>query len=292
MTVTLENEQLKAVFTENGAEMVSLFGKEKRIEYLWQADPKFWGRHAPVLFPIVGRLKDDHYRFGEQSYELHQHGFARDQQFSLTKKTAELVTFTLSSSEVSKSKYPFDFILRVTYQLYSDKVSVSYNVENPSSKELYFSIGGHPAFNVPLTKEGDSFENYHVEILPYKKRKQIGLVGNYTDLAHAQIKDIAQIALSRKTFSKDAVILELQEEQTTLLLTNKKEDCGVRLQMEDAQYCGIWSPYPADAPFVCLEPWWGLADDLTASGKLSEKQAIHALPAYAKFTGNYAITVF
>ncbi|MCP9327862.1 aldose 1-epimerase family protein [Liquorilactobacillus satsumensis] len=292
MTVTLENNKLRVVFSEHGAEMVSLYGKEKQFEYLWQADPQYWGRHAPVLFPIVGRLQADHYRFAGQSYEMHQHGFARDQDFTVVKQTKTAVVFELKASSSTKEKYPFAFVLKLSYTLHAESVAVTYTVENPANQKSYFSIGGHPAFNLPMGDPQLDFADYHVELTPHKERQQISLVGNYTDVAHAVKTTTNDIALSHKLFAHDALIFNLQAEPTTLTLTDAAAHTGVTLRLENAEYCGIWSPYPAQAPFVCLEPWWGLADDVTARGELSTKNAIHALPAQTSFTGKYEISVF
>ena len=145
--ISISNEFLEATYHEKGAELSSLKSKTSGIEYIWQADPEHWGRHAPVLFPIVGKLKNDTYRFEDKSYVLTQHGFARDRRFELINANQESVTFQLKWSEGSLTTYPFKFILEISYSLENTTLVTSYKVANDDDIDLYFSIGAHPAFN-------------------------------------------------------------------------------------------------------------------------------------------------
>ncbi|ULQ49507.1 aldose 1-epimerase family protein [Liquorilactobacillus nagelii] len=290
MEVYLENEQVKATFSNHGAELQSLFNKDTQIEYLWQADAKFWGRHAPVLFPFVGRLKDDQYCYGGENYEMHQHGFARDSDFEVIEKDSDHLIFELNSSATTKAIYPFDFKLRIGYFLQASALKVSYQVENLSDEKMLFSIGGHPAFNVPLQKD-ESFDDYLVEFQPVGNYLKIPLVGNYTDISAAQDDRMAGLRLTRTAFKKDALIYQLAH-PVLLELTTTAHRHGVRLDLPATEYVGIWSPYPAEAPFVCIEPWWGLADDLSSTGELQQKRGIHELAQQQLFNASYTISIF
>ena len=289
--LSLENEKIKAVFSPHGAELQSLVNQKTGQEYLWQADPKFWGRHAPVLFPIVGRLKDDKYRFAGKTYKMHQHGFARDLDFTVVKQTPEQLVFCLKNSPATEKMYPFDFELFISYQLTGDQLQVSYQVKNPAEQKLLFSLGGHPAFTVPLAEDED-FNDYLVEFQPVGDYQKIPLTGNYTDFSAAQKDRLAGLKLSHETFKNDALIYQLKQQPLTLELTTGRHQHGVLLKMPAADYIGIWSPYPAQAPFVCLEPWWGLADDLAASGEFTHKRGLHLLNGHEIFTAGFTLTTF
>ena len=291
MTVSLENEFLRVSFSEHGGELVSLFNKKNKLEYLWQADSKYWGRHAPVLFPIVGRLKDDEYLYEQHKYLMKQHGFARDMDFEIEARTDKQLIFRLKSNKITLEKYPFEFVLRIKYELDLDTLNVEYLVDNPSTSQLLFSVGGHPAFNVPLSTT-EEFSDYQVVISPNKTYQQIHLQGNYSDFRHSQPFTANSIDVNRETFKDDAIILKLDEEGTVLTLTTHQEKNGIRFSTGNAQYVGVWSKYPDDAPFVCIEPWWGLADDINTSGKLTEKVGVHVLEANKSFSGFYKIQVF
>ncbi len=132
------------------------------MEYLWQADPGHWARHAPILFPFVGKLKDNQYHYRGNTYQIGQHGFARDQRFTEVEKTATSIKLALKSSTESKRIYPFDFELTLAYTLSENSINVSYEVLNPSADPLYFSIGGHPAFNCPL-EAAKQRSDYHLK---------------------------------------------------------------------------------------------------------------------------------
>lgn len=165
MNYTLKNDQLSVTVDTFGAEMHSI--QHDDIEYLWQADPKFWGRHAPVLFPIVGKLKNGQYHYNEQTYQMGGHGFARDNDFELIKKSDNELVFELRDNEDSLNHYPFHFNFRVSYKLVDNKIRVRYEVKNEDEKFMSFGVGAHPAFNVPL-KNG-TFEDYQLTVSPDEK---------------------------------------------------------------------------------------------------------------------------
>lgn len=181
MTVIIQNDQLIAEIAEHGAELISLKSKEHGLEYIWQGDPAYWGRHAPVLFPFVGRLKDDQYVYQGKTYQMGQHGFARDMDFEVIEHGQEMASFILRSTPETLEKYPFDFELVISYELGGDGITVHYQVANTGEKEMFFSIGGHPAFNVPL-EEGLSFEDFYLAFSPLKSRLRLPLKGPFIDM--------------------------------------------------------------------------------------------------------------
>ncbi len=159
---TIENQELKVSIEAKGAELQSLYHKDYQLEYMWSGDPAFWGKHAPLLFPIVGTLKGNTYYYEGRAYSLPRHGFARDREFTVESQRADSITFLLQSDEQTRAVYPFEFELRVGYRLVSNKVSTTYQIRNPSSEPMYFSVGGHPAFRVPLVPDTE-YTDYYLE---------------------------------------------------------------------------------------------------------------------------------
>jgi len=290
MTVHIENEFLTATFAEKGAELISLKAKENGLEYIWQADPNYWARHAPVLFPIVGRLKEDTYHYQNQAYHLSQHGFARDLDFEVIEKGAETVAFALSATAETKKNYPFDFHLVITYSLTGQELTVHYQVENSGQETMYFSIGGHPAFNVPLDSSL-SFEDYYLSFTPKKSRTQIPLQGPYADFEN---KTLAQtntdVNLTHAIFQNDALIFETKGTNSFCIMSDESPH-SITLTITDMPFVGIWSPAAKKAPFVCIEPWCGIADAVQTNGVLSDKIGINQLSPAGRFQTSYTISV-
>ncbi|WP_207940889.1 hypothetical protein DOK78_001566 [Enterococcus sp. DIV2402] len=290
MDITIETPHLKAVISTHGAELKSLKSKETEIEYIWQADPKHWARHAPVLFPFVGSLKDNQYTYQGKTYELPQHGFARDMEFSVLEQKEDAVSFILEDTPETKKVYPFDFKLVLSYELGGDGIVVKYRVENPTGEEMYFSIGGHPAFNVPL-EEGLSFEDYFLEPSPMKSRVIVPLRGRYVNLDQRTLGQTnTNIALTHDLFKNDALIFETIG-LNSFSIRSENSPHSVTLTYNNMPYVGIWSTYPVESPFVCIEPWEGIADTHDASGELTEKLGIRKLDAHEVFETKYSITV-
>lgn len=289
MTVQIENEFLIATIAEDGAELISLKSKKNNIEYIWQGDPAFWGRHAPVLFPVVGRLKDDQYTYQNQTYPMSQHGFARDSLFNVIEHGTELVSLSLKSNKETKKVYPFDFELILSYLLEENNLVVRYQVENTGASDMYFSIGGHPAFNVPL-ESGLTFDDYYLSFSPKKSRTQIPLAGPFADFEHKTLGQTnTSLDIRRELFNEDAIIFETKGANAFTIETDEGAH-SISLSYTDMPYVGIWSPYPQEAPFVCIEPWCGIADEVNATGNLVDKKGINTLAASDIFKTQYTLT--
>lgn len=289
--ITLENQYLVVTVSEKGAELTSVKNKENQIEYLWQGNPAFWKRQAPVLFPFVGRLKNDQYEYNNKTYPMSQHGFARDYTFNVTHQSESEVALELTANEATKEHYPFDFRLTLTYSLEKQTVRTAYQVENLNHQEkMYFSIGGHPGFNIPLTNE-TSFEDYYLSFLPKRSRTLIPLKGSYLDFENRTLGQTnTDIALRRALFDQDALIYETKNKNTFSIRSDKTPH-GIAVSFEDFPYVGIWSPAKQDAPLVCIEPWFGIADSIDASGKLEEKMGTQLLEPNGTFNCHYDITI-
>lgn len=291
MSLILENDTLCAKITEHGAELTSLANKKNGIEYLWQGDPAFWGRHSPVLFPIVGRLKDDTYEFSGNKYHLNQHGFARDLDFTVVETTKTTATFELVSSEETKKRYPFEFKLVLTYTLTETGLKFNYTVFDLGENPMYYGLGAHPAFSTKLLAN-DSYTDYQVELAPKAKRKMIPLRANLLDLENAHYSETSILPITHDLFKDDALVYELEKNPLEATLRNTKHGHGVTLTVSDAKAFGIWSCYPAKGDFVCLEPWWSVADIYQTTGKLEEKYLLERLAGHQSKEYSFEITIF
>ncbi|MCX3264544.1 aldose 1-epimerase family protein [Pedobacter agri] len=272
--ITLENDYLKVSLNAKGAELQGLYSKETEIEYLWNANPKYWAKHSPVLFPIVGSLKDDHFKYKGKSYELPRHGFARDHVFEIEKTSSAEAVFTLTQSDETLKVYPFHFKLKLIYKLIDRKLNLTYEVINTGNETLLFSIGAHPAFAVPNTPN-TNYEDYYLafntdEKLTYWKLED-GLVANETGNIEL---DGHKLNLKHELFYNDALVFKNMQSSCISLLNNKN-DYGLHFHFEDFPFFGIWAA--KDAPFICLEPWCGVADGVNHDHQLQRKEGITSL---------------
>jgi galactose mutarotase-like enzyme len=285
--IILENETLTASFNPKGAELQSLKSKVDHTEYIWNADPAFWAKHSPVLFPIVGALKDNAYYYEGVRYELSRHGFARDQEFEVEPVNATEVVFTLRSSEETRLVYPFDFVLSLRYKLSENGLSCSYEVQNPEDKELLFSVGGHPAFATPV--EGLSYNDYR---LTFNADTEISYHKIVDNLISAQTVllplENQELPLKHELFYEDALVFKtLKSNQITL--TNTVNQKGLEFSFENFPYFGIWAA--KDANFVCLEPWCGIADASDHNQQLAEKEGIINLPPHQNWARTWTVKI-
>ena len=286
----LKNEQIAITVDSHGAELKSLKKLADDQEYMWCGDAKFWGRTSPVLFPFVGGLKNKEYRFEGKTYSMTQHGFARDMDFELETQTESELWFTLESTEETLARYPFPFILNLGYRLEGSTVTVLWKVANPSEKQMYFSIGGHPAFNCPLT-EGTKQSDYSVsfadtdEIVSTRISEE-GLATGCMDIYH--LAD-GHLSLTSNLFDHDALVIE-DHQTDTVALCRKDGTPYLTVKME-APLFGIWSPPGKNAPFVCIEPWYGRCDDEYFDGDLTEREWGNKLAPHHTFEASYTITV-
>lgn len=284
----LQNELFRAVFNKKGAELCSLQSAD-RLEYIWQADPAIWPRHAPLLFPIVGRLKDNTYRLGENAYSLPQHGFARDRDFRCVSQSTTSLTFELQADEETEKVYPFLFRLQVIYTLIDNTLTTAYLLENTGEKELLFSIGAHPGFRCPLF-EGEHLSDYYLEFEQNHLQRSLlseGLLGEHSEKL---VLSGNKLPLTHELFDADALVFA-DKQIKDLRLKSTRHSHEVRMTCEDWPWFGIWSKKGA-SPFVCLEPWMGITDGVNASGKLEEKAGIMKLAPNRDFHCSFTLSFF
>lgn len=292
-TCTIKNERLSVTIAAHGAELSSIYDKANDRELVWQADPAFWNRHAPVLFPNVGKYYGGHFTHNGTDYPMGQHGFARDTEFEQAASGENFVTYRLCADEESKKVYPFDFVLEITHRLNGNRLTVEWNVKNTDNKEMYFTIGGHPAFNVNVLPDTD-FEDYSLVFKEGTEKLSYVLLDAESGTAigdkvyELELTD-SKYALKKDMFDKDALVFDGgQIEWAALALPDGKP--YIALESKGFPNFGIWSK--PGAPYVCLEPWCGRCDNKGFEGEISEKPGIIALKAGETFKKSYDIIVY
>ncbi|MCG9792902.1 aldose 1-epimerase family protein [Flavobacterium algicola] len=283
MKTTLDNAYLTVQINSMGAELISIKDK-KNTEYMWEGNPKFWGKHSPVLFPIVGALKNDTYQYNGKNYQLSRHGFAREMEFNLIENSATKAIFAIASNADTLLKYPFEFELQIIYTLVKNNIQIEYQVVNKNAYDMPFSIGAHPAFALP--KE---FEEYSLQ---FSEKEQL----HYNILENNLIADTTKelpldysnsIALEYSLFENDALIFKNLQSKTVSILEGKREI--VRVHYEDFPSLGIWTM--PNAPFLCIEPWLGYADTVNCTGNIFEKEGILVVQPNEQFHSKYTIEI-
>ncbi|MDN6625803.1 MAG: aldose 1-epimerase family protein [Pisciglobus halotolerans] len=290
--ITLENEELLVTVSEEGAELQKIYHKKEELDYLWDGNPEYWGRHAPLLFPIIGRLNEDKYKKDGKLYEMTQHGFARDKTFKVGSQSNESVEFVLEQDEDTLVHYPYDFKLTVTYTLKGSLLAVDYKVKNNSNEQMPFSLGAHPAFNVPLKKD-ESFDDYTVTInpreeayyfesnpLPFRNGKRSVL---------GEMKD-GVMALNHAIFDEGLIIIDEPKMDTITLEGPEKH--GVTLNVAEFPYVCLWTKEEANAPFLCIEPFFGLPDIAGEIGELEHKGGVILLEEEQERNLGFTIDLF
>jgi galactose mutarotase-like enzyme len=282
MDVVIQNSEFQATINAKGAELVSMLNKKTSREFIWDGNPNFWGKHSPVLFPIVGTLKDNFYIYENKKYELSRHGFARDLDFEILLKTENKVTFSLKASEFTKKKFPFDFELQISYTLENSELKIGYSIFNHGKEKMPFSIGAHPAFALP-----ENFENYTLE---FEKQENLDCFVLENDLIASSYPISLlekKMPLTYSIFEKDALIFKkIQSKKITIL---EKNLSLLSIKFEDFKNLGIWTK--TGAKFICLEPWLGYSDTTISNGNIFDKEAIQVLESHKKSYYEFSIEI-
>lgn len=288
---TLKNDILTVEVSGHGAELTSI--RKESTEYLWQADPAFWGRHSPVLFPIVGSVWEKRYRVEGKEYELGQHGFARDMDFTLVNATETEVRYRLESTPETLAKYPWPFVLEIAYRLHDGNLDVIWEVSNPGTEEMFFQIGAHPAFCYPdydpqtMERGFLSFDrNEGLECIRIKEKGCVDAETRYP----LEVPQDGLFPLTRETFDAIDTIM-LQDSQIGKVTLHRADGSPWLSLSFDAPVVGIWSPPTKNAPFICIEPWYGRCDRAGYEGDYREKDWINRLGAGETFRSVYTISI-
>jgi len=282
LNTIISNSILKASIKHAGAELFSLKNNQNK-EFIWEGNPAFWGKHSPILFPIVGTLKNNKYTINEKEYELPRHGFARDMEFDLISSTENSAVFSLQSTPETLKKYPFEFELQLIYTLHEATLDIEYKVINKGNTKLPFSIGAHPALALP-----DSFENYSIQ---FEKEEQLKYYLLENDLISNQTKILETknnfVPLTYQLFENDALIFKTLDSNSLTIFENSKP--YIKVDFEDFPSLGIWTK--EQAPFICIEPWLGYSDTAENSGDLFEKEGVLILDANQSFDSKFSIQI-
>lgn len=282
MKITLSNSELTATINTFGAELISIKNNSNR-EYIWEGNPNYWGKHSPILFPIVGSLKNNNYIYNNSIYHLPRHGFARDMDFEVKEKTDIEVVFSLKQTGATLEKYPFNFELQISYTLTNSVLKIGYKVINNNDFSMPFSIGAHPAFALP-----SDFKNY--ELLFEKSEKLIvstlenDLISNATYILPMENNSLR---LNYSLFENDALVFKTIASKSVSITENKIP--FLKVHYNDFPSLGIWTK--SQAPFICIEPWIGYADTIENNGNLEDKEGIQILGENQTFETNYLIEI-
>ncbi|MBF7091474.1 aldose 1-epimerase family protein [Flavobacterium sp. ALJ2] len=282
MITIISNSKLTASIKHTGAELFSLKNTHNK-EYIWEGNPAFWGKHSPVLFPIVGTLKNNTYTINAMPYHLPRHGFARDLEFNLISKTDESAVFSIQSNNETLKIYPFEFELQIIYTLVDSQLDIEYKVINKTDLNMPFSIGAHPAIALPENFEDYTLEFEKKEVLKYSLLEN-DLISNKTK--QLETKE-GQIQLNYSLFKNDALIFKSLESNTLAILKNNTP--YVKVDFTSFPSLGIWTK--ENAPFICIEPWFGYSDTPENSGNLFEKEGILTLEANKIFNSKFSIEI-
>ena len=282
MITILKSDKLIAKINHKGAELISLKNDVEK-EFIWNGNPEFWSKHSPILFPIVGTLKNNEYYFEGKKYSLNRHGFARDMDFELIAKTDSTAVFSLVNNTNTLNVYPFEFELLLNYELTDNSLIITFKVINKNLFSMPFSIGAHPAFAL-----SEQFENYSLDFEYSEKlicfELENDLLSNVTNSIQ---RNENNVALHYDLFEKDALVFKKIKSKKITLLENKKP--FLCIQFDDFPSLGIWTK--PKAPFICIEPWLGYADTTANSGNILEKEGIKIIEANEIFELEYSITL-
>ena len=290
MYYTLQNDKISLSVDTLGAQMISLKSADG-VEYLWQGDPQYWGDQAPNLFPFIGRLTNDSYRYLGQVYPMHIHGFAATMEFTATEQTDQSSTLALKSSKESLEQYPFDFKFEICYSLWENTVDIAYRVYNLNERTMPFGIGGHPGFNIPLVPT-ERFEDYELVFSCPCQPDRVGftpaLYLSGQDEAYS-LRDNQYLQLQHSLFDEDAIILKNMAREVSLL--SKVSGRGVCITYPGMPYLGIWHWPKTDATYVCIEPWSSLPSRQDVVEEFTCKSDLVQLPAKNTYATVWSVTL-
>ncbi len=291
----IENETLSAVIDVHGAELTSLKRRDSGEELIWTAQKEYWGRHAPMLFPIVGKVWNGEYRVGNMTYSLPQHGFARDRDFKVLCNDGDSIVLCLESDEQSLKVYPYPFRIEASYRLIGNTLHVEWRIKNPGADVMYYQIGAHPGFNYRDFSKEDSIHGFFRLIQAEEPVSQL-IIGQFTpdgfrsdSASMMELDSDAMLPLTSGLFDNDALVIEEHQIDQVILYD---KDCApyIAVETQDAPVWGLWSPPAKDAPFVCIEPWMGRCDYQGYDGEISGRDYMNRLEAGKSAGFSFRIT--
>ena len=291
MKYVLYNDLFKVSVRDYGAELQSIKSVKTGIEYLWQGSDVYWEDRAPVIFPICGRLCQGKYTYKGKEYQMEMHGFAQRSTFKVTEHNPNKVVMEIKANDFTREQYPFEFTLKLIYELQGNKLTQTYVVENNDQKELIFTIGGHPGFNVPW-KDGEQYEDYYIEFANDKPQYNIffneeGLFNGRKELQ--TMVDGKIIPLSHDLFDNDALFL--QDGAKEVAIKSKTNDTTITVKYDDMTRVGLWKDEKTTAPFLCIEPWCGIPSSVGVIDDLETKKEMTRLASGRTYTASFTIKI-
>jgi galactose mutarotase-like enzyme len=286
-TRKLENNKLKMKVKTMGAELISLQSKTDGTEYIRQVDLKAWNRFSPILFPIIGRLSSGVCRINGKEYKIPMHGFAKDSLFKLVKEEKDILAFQLQDNEQTRAVYPYKFTLTVEYTLIQYGLNVGFKVKNENDEDMFFSIGAHPAFACPMEKNL-SFSDYYLQFNQYETADRWYIENGGIGGSERFLDNNNTIQLTDNLFDRDALIFKGLKSNSVKLKSDKSNK-AITVDFTGFTHLGIWSRGKG-ASFVCIEPWYGIDDEVGFCGEIKEKEGILALKPGEIFTSSCTMT--
>ena len=291
MDCIIENEFLKIKGNTNGGELVSIKGKKSNSEYLWQGIPFWWKLYSPVLFPIIGKVKNLEYRYEGKTYFMPQHGFASRAKYKLIENKDNILAFELKNNEETEKIYPFKFSLINEYKIEKNSIIITHKVKNLDNKNIYFSLGVHPAIKCPMYKKGDELNDYYLKFNKIENSSilEINKEDFLTGKEKQYFSNCDELNLSEEVF-KDGTLIFKNLESDKITLKSRKHNRSVSLEFKDFPYLAIWAP-DRRTNFVCIEPWFGHADYEDFTGEIKDKEGIIKLEKNKEFKCTYKIII-
>jgi len=290
MVHSIQSDALQVDVNPIGAELFSIRSKKTDTEFLWQGDPTWWEGRAPILFPIVCRMKDGAYIYKGKRYDMPLHGFIRGAKLATTGAKDSKIVFEYSDNDETRKIYPFAFLFTVMYEVIENRLGITYSVENRSDCTMYFSTGAHEAYKCPR-ETGELFEDYYLEF----DCDSTYISELYTDegLLNGKTKTIIEngrvIPLKAETFADNDTLVFKNVPSSRIFLKSKKSTAVLEVDYEDAPHLGIWKK--AGAPYICIEPWHGLPDEAAHDGRIENKLGIVTLQAGSTFAWKHTIII-
>ena len=291
----IKNDKICAVIDLHGAELTSLKRQDSDEELIWTADKDYWGRHAPILFPIVGKVWNGEYRVKDKIYRLPQHGFARDLNFTALCHDTDSAVLALESNDDTLKVYPYKFRIEASYKLEDSTLVVEWRIKNPGSETMYFQIGAHPGFNYRDFDRNDFIHGY-LRLTQAEEPVSRLIIGQLTpdgyrseNAGMIELDSDAMLPITPGLFARDALVLEEHQIDQVILYD---KDCTpyIAVETQDAPVWGLWSPPGKNAPFVCIEPWMGRCDVEGYEGSIENRDYINKLEPGKSTAFTYRIT--
>jgi len=291
MIKTIKNDYLTVQVNLKGAEIWSV-KDVSGTEYLWQGDPKYWSDRAFNIFPYVARMTEGCYTLHGVKYQMAIHGFTKDSAFEVVEAKADCITLQIKDTEETQKQYPFRFVFRITYSLEGNTLFIKYEVKNQDDHTMYFGLGGHPGFNVPLNPALD-FTDYYIEFNEQGTPDRVIFSEDCFVMdgqtAPFKLENELRYRLHHDMFDEDAIIMTNMPKQVTL--GSDKDDRKVRVTYPDMDYLGIWHMPKTDAPYICIEPWSSLPSRKDVIEELSAQDNLISLDAGKTYVNTWSVEI-